>query len=266
MKENGSEPLIGAIARQTGFTLVELAVVVFVVALILGSILVPLSSQVEQRQFAETQRQLEEIKEAIIGFAITNGVLPCPDKTTPAGVGVQNDGQEDQSGACVATEGNLPWITLGLGTSDSWGNRFRYRVTPAYAQRTLPTFGLDTQGDNRICDLADCTRNQLTVAAASINTPVAVIVSHGPNRWGALSSDTNAIVLPSGCAAVAGCAAMSSMEQANGNPAHQVGGIRTFVARPPSPAASTDGEFDDLVIWLSPHTLKHRMVAAGKLP
>jgi hypothetical protein len=43
-------------------------------------------------------------------------------------------------------------------------------------------------------------------------------------------------------------------------------GNRVFVSHAPAPAAATNGEYDDLMIWLSPNILFNRMVAAGKLP
>ena len=64
----------GAGMLPKGFTLVEMAVVVVVMALILGSILVPLSTQVEQRQVVDTQRVLEDIKEALIGYALAASI------------------------------------------------------------------------------------------------------------------------------------------------------------------------------------------------
>ena len=268
MKTFRTVPRARAPRSNSGFTLIELAVVVFVVALLLGSILVPLSTQVEQRQIADTQRQLEEIREALIGFAVANGALPCPDKTTGGGAGTANDGEEDVAGTCATEEGNLPWVTLGLGAADAWNSRFRYRVTRDFAQRTPPTFALDTPGDIRVCGVADCSAEPLTVATGSLNSPVAVVLSHGPNRWGAQSVDTAGPVLPPGCAAVVGCGDVSDLEEANADPAHTLGTppLRVFVSRPSSPAGSSVGEFDDLVVWLSPHTLKNRMVAAGKLP
>ena len=66
-------------SKHLGFTLVELAISIFIIALLLGSILVPLATQVEQRQISETQKTIEEIKEALIGFALANSYLPCPD-------------------------------------------------------------------------------------------------------------------------------------------------------------------------------------------
>jgi len=252
-------------AGYAGFTLIEMAVVIFIMALILGSILVPLSTQVEQRQLADARRQLDEIKEALIGYASAQIVphLPCPDKTSAAGAGTPNDGIEDvDAGACVANEGNVPWVTLGLPAVDPWGNRYRYRVSPEFAQRApAATLSLSTRGALRICSASTCAAGEaITQVPPSLNAAVAVILSHGPNGWGAINADTNALVLPPGCAAVPGCAAISDHEIANGN------SDIIFVSRPPSPATSTAGEFDDIVIWLSPHVLKQRLVAAGKLP
>ena len=249
-------------ARSRGFTLIELAVVVFVIALILGGILVPLTSQVGQRQVTEARQALEEIKEALLGYAVATGHLPCPD-ITAAGTGTPNDGIEDviaATGSCESAEGNVPWATLGFVPADPWGNRYRYRVTAAFAQRMpAPAFNLGSQGNIRLCTGGGCTE-LLSVVPPSTNSPVAVLVSHGPNGWGAMNSGTNAMLLPPGCGSVTGCADIGSDEQANGD------GDATFVSRAPSPATSTLGQFDDIVTWISPHILKSRMVAAARLP
>jgi prepilin-type N-terminal cleavage/methylation domain-containing protein len=240
-----------------GFTLIELAVVVFVVTLILGGILVPLSSQVEQRQVAEAERQLEQIKEALLGYAVVNGHLPCPDKTAAIGltVNLPNDGQEDfdnNTGLCdpnpspsTGAEGNIAWATLGIPATDPWGNRYRYRVSATFAQHPpAALFDLAKQGTLRLCTSNTCSA-VLSVSPPSTNSPVVVVLSHGPNGLGAMNRDTNAFQP----------APTSLDELAN------VNADDMFVSRPPS-----SGEFDDIVVWLSPHTLKNRMVAAGKLP
>ena len=248
-----------------GFTLVEMAVVVVVMALILGSILVPLSTQVEQRQVVDTQRILEDIKEALIGYAMTQAAphLPCPDKTTTAGAGTANDGVEDRdlaTGQCVSVEGNVPWASLGLGAVDPWGNRYRYRVTQAFAQRApAATFGLATQGDILVCPASTlCGAGQaLTLLPPSDNSPVALIMSHGPNGWGAINASTSGVNTKP-----VGASALGNDEAAN------INGDATFVshARITDDGLNPSSEFDDILLWLSPHTLKHRLVAAGKLP
>jgi hypothetical protein len=41
---------------------------------------------------------------------------------------------------------------------------------------------------------------------------------------------------------------------------------RVFVSHAPTASSSANGEFDDIVIWLSPNILFGKMVAAGRLP
>jgi len=254
--------------RQSGFTLLEMAVVVFIIAVVLGSILLPLSNQVEQRQFVDTQRQLEDIREALIGYALaqTKPYLPCPDKADSSGSGTPNDGVEDVNadGTCVDVEGNVPWVTLGVTAVDPWGHRIRYRVSQSYANHSTP-FTLAATGDLQLCaasaTLSSCDAGQvITETTAGLNKPAAVLISHGANGWGSIDPVTNARLLPPGCSTPVGCAAMTSNEIANAD------GTLLFVSRPPSPTTSSVGQFDDIVIWISPHVLKQRMVGGGRLP
>jgi len=71
--------------RSKGFSLVELAVAVAIIALLLAGALIPLSTQIDVRNSADTQRGMESIRDAIVGFAQANGRLPCPaDGSVPA--------------------------------------------------------------------------------------------------------------------------------------------------------------------------------------
>ena len=239
----------GRMAR--GFSLIEVAIAVFVITLLLGGILVPLATQVELRKISETHKALDEIRDALLGFALANGYLPCPDKTTSGGAGTENDGQEDVSlGICVVSEGNLPWVTLGAGISDVWGNRFRFRVYGTFAQRAPSTpFNISTLGNPN--PLQVCTSGACTISLTnSSDGPPAVILSHGKNGFGAMNATTNAT----------NPAAVSTDELENTD------GDRIFVSHQQSAAGSGAGEFDDVVTWLSRSVLLNRMVAAGKLP
>ncbi len=64
--------------RQRGFTLIELAIVLFVVALLLGGMLLPLAAQQDIRNYGDTQKILVEARDALLGFAVANDRLPCP--------------------------------------------------------------------------------------------------------------------------------------------------------------------------------------------
>ena len=105
-----------------GFTLIELAIAIAIIGLLLGALLVPLATHSHASKNRATERDLKEIKQALIGFAISTGRLPCPDTT---GNGLENRPVPPD---CVALEGNLPWSTLGVAAVDPWGYMFRYRV------------------------------------------------------------------------------------------------------------------------------------------
>jgi hypothetical protein len=210
----------------------------------IGGLLAPLSAQLEQRRVSETQRVLDDTREALIGFALRNGYLPCP------AVSAQN-GLEDRSGASCTQgkrQGFVPWATLGLQRSDAWGRMLRYSVTPAFSDSQL-LFGLGTRRDITI-GTRDAAGN--LVAASGIGDIPAVIMSHGRNGFGAFSE----MGVPN-AAEVAG----NADERANAGEA----GI-AFVSRTPGDASSPGGEYDDIVTWVSPNILYSRMVAAGALP
>ena len=69
-------------SEQRGFTLIELAIVMFIVALMLGGMLLPLSAQQDVRARSETTRMMNEAREALIGFAMINDRFPCPASPT----------------------------------------------------------------------------------------------------------------------------------------------------------------------------------------
>ena len=53
-------------------------------------------------------------------------------------------------------------------------------------------------------------------------------------------------------------------ETANPNP-NSANNDPVFVSHTPMPLGAANGEFDDIVIWLSPNILYNRMVQAGQL-
>ena len=220
---------------QRGFSLIELAVAVLVIALLLGSILVPLGTQVEQRKISDSRKALEEIREALIGFAIINGRLPCPDTDSdPAAAGYGLE--EATCSADPVTEGYLPWKTLGVAEMDAWGLKrtaaasprlgdWRYRVDRNFAS----TFTLTTAFGADALTVRDSSGTALT---SSSERPVAIVFSAGANT------------------AADGQNALASFEPTSG----------IYQADVPS------ATFDDIVIWISRPILFNRMVAAAKLP
>ena len=219
--------------NEVGFSLIELAVVMFIIVLLLGSVLIPLTTQVEQRKVSDTQKSLETIREALLGFAIIYGRLPCPDTdTNPAAAGY---GEEEASCTAPTAEGYLPWKTLGVASMDAFGitrtatgsariGDWRYRVHRNFSvvfTLTSPTSGTDNLA------VRDTAGNLIS---SGTERPVAIVYSAGPNT------------IPDGL---------------NANYEATSGSYQSDIP------TST---FDDILIWISRPTLMNRMVAAGKLP
>ncbi|MCX7165450.1 MAG: prepilin-type N-terminal cleavage/methylation domain-containing protein [Rhodocyclales bacterium] len=266
--------------RTSGFSLIELAVVLFIVSLLIGGLLMPLSAQHEIRGRQETDKALANIGEALLGFAVINGRLPCPAPaalaTGATGVGLEATtaaaGTTSTTGPCGCTTANsglasaggaicddstpgdvtgvLPWATLGLPETDAWGNRYTYRMTTRFGRLASgqTAFGACAPTSNPTsAAFALCSAGNISVLpAVGSTTPLAssvpaIVISHGKNTLGAYS--------PNGTQIGGLTAGSDEAENANGD--------ATFVS-------ST--AIDDQLIWLSTSILMGRMLAAGKLP
>jgi len=229
--------------RSRGFTLIELAIVLVVITILIGGLAMPLSAQIQARRIAETKKLMEEAREAIIGYAMGNvtadtvdknrSFLPCPDTDVDGVV----DGTEDRDddGNCLAYEGWFPSVTLGTATQDAWGNRLRYRVTAQFAAAS-PGFVNTDVGDIQICSGSNCATGMVAE-----NVPL-VLLSHGPNGRGALNLGGVRLGDPSGA---------DELENTDTD--------EIFVSRVPTTADHPNGEFDDLVVWLSNSLLTGRI-------
>jgi len=239
---------------DSGFTLVELAVVVAVIALLLGSLLVPLTTQVEQRNVAQTDTQLEEIRQALIGFAMLNGRLPRPATSATNGT---------EKGPCASAQdctGYLPWAVLGVNKTDAWGKIFRYSVSPEFAANASFTLST-TAADPKIIVTRDAIGTQVPLTNTTTNpNVVAVVMSYGANNFGTTADGTT----------IANSSATNADEQNNDaefNACSWAANCTTFWGRPVSTSTGAPGgEFDDRVVWVSANVLLNRMVTAGKLP
>ena len=230
-----------------GFTLIELAVVLFIVMLLLGGLLPTVSSQIEQQKRNETRKQLDEIQQALMGYAIINKRLPCPADPTKAST-ASGAGLENVSGTnCASINSNnisvgvLPWATLGLKETDAWERRFTYAVTSGGTNSFTSTsslIALTKTGQLSIMN-ADSGGNSI---ASSIP---AVILSAGANGAGAYTS--------AGSPPLAASANADELRNANTS-------TNYFVSH------DFRSDFDDMVVWITPGTLFNRMVAAGQLP
>lgn len=253
-----------------GFSLVEMAIVLAIVGLLLGGLIPTLSAQMESQRINETRKQLDEIQQALVGYAIINGRLPCPAKATLAS-GLANAGEEATTGntcacvnssdstvadtsalACTGTTvtGVLPWVTLGIKETDAWERRYTYRVTTHFADQIANAY------------VWGCGSPEPTAASFTLCSPGVPYVRSADSGGTDVANNVPAIFLSHG---------------KNGAGAYLSNGTQLAVSTVDDEAENSDNDnkfvshnitsnFDDLVVWLSPNTLLNRMVTAGKLP
>lgn len=95
-------------AGTCGFTLIELALSLLVLGLIAALILALLPQLTDRMRLDETGVETDLVDEAVVGFALANNRLPCPD--------TNDDGLEGGAGGCEPADevGRLPFRDLGL--------------------------------------------------------------------------------------------------------------------------------------------------------
>ena len=99
-------------SKQQGFSLIEMAIVMVIIGVLIGAALVPLSAQRESAKIKEARSELLLIEEAIYGFSLANGRLPCP--AEPGSGGVEATTVDGLGLDCDRPRGFVPANTLGL--------------------------------------------------------------------------------------------------------------------------------------------------------
>ena len=272
-----------------------------IIALLMAGALIPLSTQIEVRNIGDTRRVMDQIKEALTGFAQVNGRLPCPANGALTSSNSAAGTELYDGTRCTAVIGVVPWVTLGVPETDAWNRRFTYRVASAFADNpsTTVTYTTSTATNNpappatqtactvsptpSLASFASCALGEIAVltpsysdhsvyAAVGTGLP-AVFVSHGKNGFGAWQS--------SGVQLSVTAATNEAGNSSTGNTSLttvQAPALpytsNVFYSRELTASASgcsdTSGtlfcEYDDIVYMISTPTLVSRMVSAGRFP
>jgi type II secretory pathway pseudopilin PulG len=265
-----------AARRSAGFSLVEMAVVTLLVGIFLTMGLAAFRASQDAQAVTTTLAKQNAIKEALIGYLRRNGRLPCADIDFSSPDGIENRSTAgDPTTSCATSPSNarfglVPYNTLGLARDaavDGWGNFFSYQVsnsfpteafnpgTPSYntpiaapyRDWTLTAnFRSGNTGEITVND-RDASGNVITAAS----NVVVVIVSHGPNGFGAYTISGTRNSLPTGA---------DELENTNG------ASDTTFFSRTPTTDDAAPGNaFDDRVMFLKAEDLLNPLFKDGSL-
>lgn len=247
--------------RAGGFALLEVWIALVVLALLLGGLAMPLAAQVQMRRAEELARQLEEARDAVMGFAATQGRLPCP--------AVEGDGNEAfapsadaSTGACADFyAGYLPAATLGLHGVDAQGFARDPWATPANRLR-YAVFGGAVNGVANALTRTDGMRSA-TLAGLGAAPHFLFICSSGaeagPSGCGPASRQ-----LTRRAAFVIFSLGANATQAPGSDEARNLDGDAAFVSRPASGVAGD--AYDDVLLWVPIHLVTHRLLLAGRLP
>lgn len=192
----------------------------------------------ESRRQQRTLATLAQAREALLGFAATNGRLPRPAASVL-------DGRE-RSLDCASDadcSGFLPWVALGVDGFDAWGKALRYSVAPDMSRAPIASV---SAAANRVV----LRRNAQGVLAyvvgqdecdVSAQCLPMVVFSQGKDGEGTAASG----------------ARLANTLRGNLDETGNDGTSRAFV---------TGNSVDDLLAWFTLDTLYQRMRAARTLP
>ncbi|MDD4615833.1 MAG: prepilin-type N-terminal cleavage/methylation domain-containing protein [Alphaproteobacteria bacterium] len=138
LRRRGSEGLF-----SSGFTLVEMAVVMVVMGMVAMTVFPALTTLRQANQLALTQSNLRSLMIATAAFVQANGCLPCPAIPGETGTDFGKLGYSDSiaCGTCDAPQGIPPFASLGIPASvahDGWGHWITMRVDPALTNPEKP--------------------------------------------------------------------------------------------------------------------------------
>ncbi|MCL4722913.1 MAG: type II secretion system GspH family protein [Rhodocyclaceae bacterium] len=183
----------------SGFTLVELAIALVIIALVLVLFIGASSGFISSKRNEVTSLKLKAIENSIALFVAQNKRLPCPaDGTISSGAPFSGVEQRDiVTGDCLPLptpqiNGVVPALSLGLSEADvldGWNNRITYRVYSNVPGSLTRTDGMDLSwcdpagtaasaiAPNNLCTLTPPTCS--SAALANCVTPTQFLANKG---------------------------------------------------------------------------------------
>lgn len=246
--------------KQMGFTLLELAIALTVIAVLLYGVTGSLNKIDDYDEYAENRIFMNKVHDALLTYMQVNQFLPCPDS--------DGDGRENRDTAnpnrCDQVSGTLPYLDLGVASTDVWNSPLLYVVnnktdnaditdadkSASYFNRASPPsagFDFDTPpfgsnngtGNYTVCNetATSCSGSTASTAISGFAV-IAVVISYGKNGTETWAGN------PDGAAEV---------ENADGD--------NYFWQGKGSNVAGSS--FDDQLFWITGYEVKYAVIKSG---
>jgi len=186
-------------SANSGYSLLELSIVILIIALIAGSGMVVGKATLDSTQVASTSNRLNTIETALLAFRLAGNRLPCPADGTLAATNANFGREAANIGDCTGgtpaanfsltssgtkiVEGVVPVRTLSLPDEfmyDGWGRKIAYSVwAPMTGMRAFLNYGITF----------NCGAMQVRDSSGNVrsNQTDYVLLSYGENGHGAFT-------------------------------------------------------------------------------
>lgn len=183
--------------RLSGFSLIEVAMVLCIIGVLSGIGIPTLNSFLKQQKVRKTEDHLEQILQSLTAYVLTNKRLPCPANPKAcdeeAGVSEAN---------CLFTEtfiGLVPYRTLGIPEKvikDGYHNLISYAVNPVLTNSEIKSLNASFESDlpsTIFCEVekghidltvTNSKKQSVFMTEDSKDLVALVLVSHGPSGQG----------------------------------------------------------------------------------
>jgi prepilin-type N-terminal cleavage/methylation domain-containing protein len=198
--------------NKRAYTLVELSIVILVISLLMAGVFSMATGSINNSKVALTNQKMKEIYKSMGTFLMINKRLPCPASLARSKIDDVDYGKEERdnannncgtsgiytssgSGLSNLIIGAVPIKSLNLGSEfaeDGYENKLSYVIDKRFTKNFIPptsgtlddSFG--TVGAGIV--LMSAKENQVSGTALLSDKVIFILISHGPNGYGAFNS------------------------------------------------------------------------------
>jgi len=142
-----------AVSRKAGFTLIEIMAVVVIMGMLMATLAVGISGQIDKARVSTTKTKIVRIEQALEFYQMDNARFPTADQGLEA----------------LATKSSTPPVPRAFtpggyikfdGLEDPWGQRFQYRIPGSNNPHSFDLWSLGPDGVEGSDDITNWTTRE----------------------------------------------------------------------------------------------------------